>query len=66
MRRLYLVVLFWSTLSAVMAQSEYRQAADNAFANLDKSGITSGILYDRVFLAANLNEPGASSSGGRC
>jgi hypothetical protein len=41
-----------------MAQNEYRQAADNAFANLDKSGITSGVLYDRVFPGANLRQLG--------
>ncbi len=64
MRRMYLVVLLWSVLSAVMAQSEYRQAADQAFANLDKNGITTGILYDRVFPAANLRESGTTSSAG--
>ena len=64
MRRMYLVVLCWSILPAVMAQSEYSQAADNAFTNLDKGGISSGILYDRVFPAANLRESGASSSPG--
>lgn len=73
---MYLLVLFLSTLPAVMVlaqttnvepaqnRSEYQQAADNAFANLDKGGITSGILYDRVFSAANLREPGAVSSPG--
>jgi hypothetical protein len=62
MKRICLLMLFWGIASAVTAQSQFRQAVDAAFVNLDKSGITSGILYDRVFPAANLLEAGVASS----
>lgn len=66
MKKLYLLVLLWSMLPLwALAQSQYQQAADEALANLDKSGITSGMLYDRVFPAANLRELSAPSSAGR-
>ena len=29
-------------------QSQYRKGTDEAFASLDMTGVTSGILYDRV------------------
>ena len=38
------------------AQSQYRKGTDEAFASLDMTGVTSGILYDRVFPLARLNE----------
>ena len=50
--------------SAAFAQeSAYRQAADQAFTNLDKTGVSSKILYDRVFPAASLTDYSVSGSG---
>lgn len=48
---------------AVAQESAYRQAADQGFADLDKTGINSKILYDRVFPASNLIEYATSGSG---
>ncbi len=47
---------------ALFAQSEYTKAADEALKNLDLSGVNSGILYDRVFPAAQLNTFTASDT----
>jgi|GEM_PF-2073706 len=50
--------------SAAFAQeSAYRQAADQAFTDLDKTGVSSKILYDRVFPAASLTDYSVSGSG---
>jgi len=50
--------------SAAFAQeSAYRQAADQAFTNLDKTGVSSKILYDRVFPVASLTDYSVSGSG---
>jgi Putative serine esterase (DUF676)/PA14 domain len=38
------------------AQSQYRKGTDEAFASLDMTGVTSRILYDRVFPVARLTE----------
>ena len=62
MRKLYLFVLFLGTSVSVLAQSQYQQATDNTFANLDKSGISSGILYDRVFPGADLQNFNATTA----
>jgi hypothetical protein len=64
MKRIAIAMLFWGIIPAVLAQSQYQQATDAAIVNLDKSGVTSGILYDRVFPFANLYEPSAPSSPG--
>jgi len=61
-------LLLWLWLcfafSAAFAQeSAYRQAADQAFTNLDKTGVSSKILYDRVFPVASLTDYSVSGSG---
>ena len=61
MKKLFFLLLCCAFAATSLAQSEYRQAADVALANVDKSGVRSGILYDRVFPDADCNEPGASS-----
>lgn len=44
--------------SAAFAQeSAYRQTTDQAFNDLDKTGVSSQILYDRVFPAGVLYAP---------
>lgn len=50
--------------SAAFAQeSAYRQITDQAFTDLDKTGVSSQILYDRVFPAGNLTEYTTSGAG---
>jgi hypothetical protein len=76
MKRIAIAMLFWMVCPALMgqitnnqapvipAQSRFTQDADLSLANLDKSGVTSGVLYNRTFPMANLLDPTASSSPG--
>lgn len=56
MKKTFILSLFLGLLCfTAVAQSTYRQGTDAAFVNLDKSGITTGILYSRVFAYAALD-----------
>ena len=54
MKRFLLIIAFYLTPILLFAQS-YKYVADSLFHHLDKSGVTTGILYDRVFPLANLH-----------
>jgi hypothetical protein len=51
-----LFVLLLLGCQELKAQSQYRKGTDEAFASLDMTGVSSRILYDRVFPLARLNE----------
>lgn len=56
MKKLLLLLTLWSIYVPGIGQT-YTQVADDAFVELDKSGITSGILYDRVAPVGALYAP---------
>jgi hypothetical protein len=73
MKRIVIAMLFWAVTSVVMGQitsvqapvtSAFNKAADQALARLDRTGVTSGTLYDRTFPAADLLDPNLISSPG--
>lgn len=54
MKKLLLLAIMWITLSNTIAQTNpvigtYTQDVDSLFQHMNKSEITTGILYDRVF-----------------
>lgn len=57
MKRILQQLLLFCLLSlSVKAQDKtYTQTIDSLFINLNKSGVTTGILYDRVFPFAGLD-----------
>ena len=61
MKKLCFLLLCCAFAATSLAQSEYRQAADIAFANVDKSGVRSGVLYDRVFPGGDLQNFNATT-----
>jgi hypothetical protein len=75
MNRITIAMFFWFVTSVVMGQvtpvqapastqSRFSKAADLALANLDRTGVTSGTLYDRVVPVAGLLDPNVISSPG--
>lgn len=56
MKKTLLFVLVSLASLTVRSQTlkDYTQTADSCFSNLNKSGITTGILYDRIYLLAAL------------
>jgi len=69
MKKLLLFLIVFASLT-VKAQTpkNFTQTADSCLFNLDKSGVTTGILYDRVFPFATLaifNQNYADTSSGQ-
>lgn len=54
MKKLLLIIFLFFTPAFLFGQS-YKYVADSLFYHLDKSGVTTNILYDRVFPLANLH-----------
>ena len=64
---LILAILSWVNISLYAQQTnDFKYTADSLFQHLDKTGVSTGVLYDRVFPSAalnnfNLNLPDTSS-----
>ncbi|MBB2146415.1 hypothetical protein GM921_13015 [Pedobacter sp. LMG 31464] len=54
---LFIITIFFLGLKANAQQTdEYKHTADSLFLHLDKTGVSTGVLYDRVFPSASLND----------
>ena len=55
MKKLLLFLIVFASLTAeAQTPKNFTQTADSCLVNLNKSGVTTGILYDRVFPFASL------------
>ena len=56
MKKLTLLTTFVVLVGIANAQQKnYTETIDSLFANISKTGVTTGILYDRVFPASGLS-----------